>query len=140
MAWEPVTQKEEDVNKLWSYGKKQLNRLHCWSTYRKGNIWRKRKLNTSRRTLKFYNLDYQFRVIVWVTDADDVNLLGNNIDTIKKNTETLIDANKEFGLEVNTEKTKVYCGVFRECVNYWSAKPRNKKKNECLEAVPRWRA
>jgi hypothetical protein len=32
-----------------------------------------------------------------------VNLLG---DTIKKNTQTLIDAGKEVGLEVNTEKTK----------------------------------
>jgi hypothetical protein len=38
--------------------------------------------------------------------ADDVNLLGDNIDTIKKNMETLIDASKEVGLEVNTEKTK----------------------------------
>jgi hypothetical protein len=38
--------------------------------------------------------------------ADDVNLLGDNIVIIKKNTETLIDANKEVGLEVNTEKTK----------------------------------
>jgi hypothetical protein len=28
------------------------------------------------------------------------------IDSIKKNTETLIDAIKEVGLEVNTEKTK----------------------------------
>jgi hypothetical protein len=37
--------------------------------------------------------------------ADDVNLLSDNIDTIKKNTETLIDASKEVGLEVNTEKT-----------------------------------
>jgi hypothetical protein len=35
-----------------------------------------------------------------------VNLLGDNIDTIKKNTGTLIDASKEVGLEVNTEKTK----------------------------------
>jgi hypothetical protein len=33
--------------------------------------------------------------------TDDVNLLGNNIDTIKKNTETLITAGKEVGLELN---------------------------------------
>jgi hypothetical protein len=38
--------------------------------------------------------------------ADDVELLGYNIDTINKNTETLIDASKEVGLEVNVEKTK----------------------------------
>jgi hypothetical protein len=38
--------------------------------------------------------------------ADDVNLLGDNIDTIKKNTETLIDTSKEVGLEINVEKTK----------------------------------
>jgi hypothetical protein len=38
--------------------------------------------------------------------ADDVNLLGDNIDTIKRNTQTLIDASKEIGLEVNTEKNK----------------------------------
>jgi hypothetical protein len=38
--------------------------------------------------------------------ADDVNLLGDNIDGIKKNIETLIEAIKEVGLEVNAEKTK----------------------------------
>jgi hypothetical protein len=38
--------------------------------------------------------------------ADDVNLLGDNIDTIKNNTVTLTDASKEVGLEVNAEKTK----------------------------------
>jgi hypothetical protein len=35
----------------------------------------------------------------------DATLLGDNIDTIKKNTETLIDANKEVSLEVKMEKT-----------------------------------
>jgi hypothetical protein len=35
--------------------------------------------------------------------ADDVNLLGGNLDTIKRDTETLIDASKEVGLEVNVE-------------------------------------
>jgi hypothetical protein len=38
--------------------------------------------------------------------ADDVNLLGDDIETTKKNTQTLIDTGKEAGLEVNTEKTK----------------------------------
>jgi hypothetical protein len=38
--------------------------------------------------------------------ADDVNLLGDKIYTINKNTETSIAASKEVGLEVNVEKTK----------------------------------
>jgi hypothetical protein len=35
-----------------------------------------------------------------------VNLPGNNIETIKKDTETLTDASKETSLEINAEKTK----------------------------------
>jgi hypothetical protein len=35
-----------------------------------------------------------------------VNLLGDNIDIMKKNTETLIDASKELGLEINVARTK----------------------------------
>jgi hypothetical protein len=35
-----------------------------------------------------------------------VNLLGDNIDTIQKNTGTLTDASKEVGLEIDAEKTK----------------------------------
>jgi hypothetical protein len=38
--------------------------------------------------------------------ADDVNLLGDNIDAIQKNTDILIDASKEVGLEISIEKTK----------------------------------
>jgi hypothetical protein len=37
--------------------------------------------------------------------ADDVNVLGDDISIIKKNTETLNDASKKFDLDVNTEKT-----------------------------------
>jgi hypothetical protein len=34
-----------------------------------------------------------------VVYAGDVNLLGDNINSMKKKTETLIDASKEVGLE-----------------------------------------
>jgi hypothetical protein len=37
--------------------------------------------------------------------ADDINIVGENTDTLNKNTEALLDASKEVGLEVNPEKT-----------------------------------
>jgi hypothetical protein len=38
--------------------------------------------------------------------ADDVNILGGSIHSIKKNADDLMIASKEIGLEVNAENTK----------------------------------
>jgi len=38
--------------------------------------------------------------------ADDVNVLGRNVHTVKEKAESLIVASKEIGLEVNADKTK----------------------------------
>jgi hypothetical protein len=38
--------------------------------------------------------------------ADDDNLLGDSVNTIKENTETLLEVRRIIGLEINTEKTK----------------------------------
>jgi hypothetical protein len=38
--------------------------------------------------------------------ADDVNLLDSSINAIKENTETLLEARRDIGLEINAEKTK----------------------------------
>jgi hypothetical protein len=38
--------------------------------------------------------------------ADDISLLGNSINTIKENTQALLEASRDVGLEINAEKTK----------------------------------
>jgi hypothetical protein len=43
--------------------------------------------------------------------ADDMNLLRENIDTLKKNTKNVINTSKEVGLEVNAEKSICCCLV-----------------------------
>jgi hypothetical protein len=42
--------------------------------------------------------------------ADDVTILGRSVQNIKKDTEALIVAHKEIGLEINADKTN-YIGV-----------------------------
>jgi len=38
--------------------------------------------------------------------ADDVNLLGKNITITKRNVKALLEASRNVGVQVNTEKTK----------------------------------
>jgi hypothetical protein len=38
--------------------------------------------------------------------ADDVNLLGDSVNTIKENSEKHLESSKDIGLEINAEKTK----------------------------------
>ena len=38
--------------------------------------------------------------------ADDVNILGRSIHTLKENADALVAATREIGLEVNADKTK----------------------------------
>jgi hypothetical protein len=41
-----------------------------------------------------------------VLNAADVDILGRSVHIIKKNTEALVVASKETGLQVNADKTK----------------------------------
>jgi hypothetical protein len=65
-----------------------------------------------------------------------VNLLGDNINAIKKNTETLIDASKDVDLEVNGEKTKC---MFLSCQQNVGKSRDIKIANRSFENVPQFK-
>jgi len=48
-------------------------------------------------------LNVQHELVIY---ADDVNILGGSIHTVKQNTDVLVVASEETELEVNPEKTK----------------------------------
>jgi hypothetical protein len=59
-----------------------------------------RKVQENQVGLK---LNWTYQLLAY---ADDVYLLEDNIDTIKKNTETFNDASKEVGLKINIQQHK----------------------------------
>ena len=58
-----------------------------------------RRVQVNRDCLK-WNVTYQLLIY-----ADDVSIIGGSVHAIKKNTEALVVACKDTGLEVNTDKT-----------------------------------
>jgi hypothetical protein len=58
------------------------------------------KVRVNQEGLK---LNGTHRILVY---ADDVNILGGRMLTLRKNTEDLVFASKETGLEVNSDEAK----------------------------------
>ena len=65
-----------------------------------------RRVQESRTGLK---LNGKHQRLVY---ADDMNMLGENLKTVRENTEIFIKASKDIGLEINFEKARQ---IFTSC-------------------------
>jgi hypothetical protein len=65
--------------------------------------------------------------------ADDVNMLGGRVHNIRKNTENLVVASKEIGLEVHAEKTKYWIVSLKQRVGENHSMKLGNKFSERLE-------
>jgi hypothetical protein len=59
-----------------------------------------RRVQKNQEGLKLYGSDQLLAC------ADGVNIAGENVDSIQKNTDAVLDASKEVCLEVNAQKAK----------------------------------
>ena len=86
---------------------------------RPGGLYEECKLALDLERLKTPALEYPFRRVQenqtglefngkhqLFVYADDVNMLGENLQTVRENTEVFIKTSKDIGLEVNSEKIK----------------------------------